>query len=45
LFLSVIWLPEAAGVLTFFMCLILFIVLLIITKSGQEGAGKLLKKK
>ena len=36
LFLSVIWLPGAAGVLTFLMCLILFIVLLIITKSGQE---------
>jgi hypothetical protein len=36
LFLSFIWLPAAAGVLTFLMCLILFIVLLIITKSGHE---------
>ncbi len=44
LFLSFIWLPAAAGVLTFLMCLILFIVLLMITQSGQEGAGKLFKK-
>jgi hypothetical protein len=33
LFLSFIWLPAAAGVLTFLMCLILFIVLLMITKK------------
>lgn len=36
IFLSFIWLPAATGVLTFLMCLILFIVLLMITKSGQE---------
>lgn len=33
LFLSFIWLPAAAGVLTFLMCLILFILLLMITKK------------
>jgi hypothetical protein len=33
LFLSFIWLPAAAGVLTFLMCLILFIILLMITKK------------
>ena len=45
LFLSFIWLPSAAGVLTFLMCLILFIVLLMITQSGQEAAGKVFRKK
>jgi hypothetical protein len=36
LYLSYIWLPEAMGVLTFLMSVILFIVLLIITRSGKE---------
>ncbi len=33
LYLSYIWLPEAMGVLTFLMSVVLFIVLLIITKK------------
>ncbi len=36
LYLSYIWLPEAMGVLTFLMSVILFIILLIITRSGKE---------
>jgi len=36
LYLSYIWLPEAMAVLTFLMSVILFIVLLLITKSGKE---------
>jgi hypothetical protein len=36
LYLSYIWLPQAMGVLTFLMSVILFIVLLLITKSGKE---------
>ena len=36
MYLSYIWLPEAMGVLTFLMSVILFIVLLIITRSGKE---------
>ena len=37
LYLSYVWLPQATGVLTFLMCVILFVVLLIITRSGKEG--------
>lgn len=37
LVLSLIWLPEAAIVLTFLFSVILFILLLIITKSGKEN--------
>jgi len=40
LYLSYIWLPEAMGVLTFLMSVILFIVLLIITRSGKEVKKK-----
>ena len=36
LYLSYIWLPSALVVLTFLMCVILFIVLLLITRSGKE---------
>jgi len=36
LYLSYIWLPEAMGVLTFLMSVLLFIVLLLITRSGKE---------
>ena len=36
LYLSYIWLPEATPVLTFLMSVILFIVLLLITRSGKE---------
>ena len=36
LYLSFIWIPEAMGVLTFLFSVILFIILLIITKSGNE---------
>ena len=36
LYLSYIWLPDAMAVLTFLMSVILFIVLLLITKSGKE---------
>ena len=37
LYLSYVWLPQATGVLTFLMCVILFIVLLMITRSGKEA--------
>ncbi len=37
LFLSFIWLPAAMGVLTFLLSVFLFIILLIITRSGREG--------
>ena len=40
LYLSYIWLPEAMGVLTFLMSVILFITLLIITRSGKEVKKK-----
>lgn len=40
LYLSYIWLPEAMGVLTFLMSVILFIILLIITRSGKEVPKK-----
>jgi hypothetical protein len=40
LYLSYVWLPEAMVVLTFLMSVILFIVLLIITKSGKEVKKK-----
>jgi hypothetical protein len=40
LYLSYIWLPEAMGVLTFLMSVLLFIVLLIITRSGKEVKKK-----
>jgi hypothetical protein len=43
MYLSYIWLPQAMGVLTFLMSVILFIVLLLITKSGKEVPKK--KKK
>ncbi|TXT61924.1 MAG: conserved membrane protein of unknown function [Promethearchaeota archaeon] len=36
LLLSYIWLAEAVAVLTFLFCVVLFVVLLIITKSGKE---------
>lgn len=36
LYLSYIWLPEAMAVLTFLFSVILFIVLLLITRSGKE---------
>jgi hypothetical protein len=36
LYLSYIWIPEAMGVMTFLFCVILFIVLLLITRSGKE---------
>ncbi|MHA2289860.1 MAG: hypothetical protein ACXABG_13835 [Promethearchaeota archaeon] len=40
LYLSYVWLPEAMGVLTFLMSVILFIILLIITRSGKEVKKK-----
>ena len=40
MYLSYIWLPEAMGVLTFLMSVILFIVLLMITRSGKEVQKK-----
>ena len=40
LYLSYIWLREAMGVLTFLMSVILFIILLIITRSGKEVQKK-----
>ncbi|MBY9011278.1 MAG: hypothetical protein KGD70_02775 [Candidatus Lokiarchaeota archaeon] len=40
LYLSYIWLPEAMGVLTFLMSVLLFITLLLITKSGKEVKKK-----
>jgi len=36
LYLSFIWVPEAMGVLTFLFSVILFVILLIITRSGKE---------
>ncbi|MFX1364054.1 MAG: hypothetical protein ACFFCE_14880 [Promethearchaeota archaeon] len=36
LYLSFIWVPEMMGVLTFMFSVILFIILLIITRSGME---------
>lgn len=36
LYLSYIWIPEAMGVLTFLFSVILFIILLLITRSGKE---------
>ena len=36
LYLSFIWLPEAMGVLTFLFSVILFVILLLITRSGKE---------
>jgi hypothetical protein len=36
LYLSFIWLPQGMGVLTFLMSVILFIILLLITRSGKE---------
>ena len=36
MYLSYLWLPEATGVLTLLMSVILFIVLLLITRSGKE---------
>jgi len=40
LYLSYIWLREAMGVLTFLMSVMLFIVLLLITRSGKEVKKK-----
>ncbi len=40
LYLSYLWLPEATGVLTLLMSVILFIVLLLITRSGKEELQK-----
>ena len=40
LYLSYVWLPEAMGVLTFLMSVILFVILLIITRSGKEVKKK-----
>ncbi|MHA1670304.1 MAG: hypothetical protein ACTSV5_06950 [Promethearchaeota archaeon] len=45
LYLSYIWLPEAAAVLTLFMSVMLFIVLLLITRSGKEESTPLQQKK
>ncbi|GAG19017.1 unnamed protein product, partial [marine sediment metagenome] len=36
LYLSFIWVPEAMGVLTFLFSVILFVVLILITRSGKE---------
>jgi len=36
LYLSYIWVPDLMGVLTFLFSVILFIILLLITRSGQE---------
>lgn len=40
LYLSYLWLPEATAVLTLLMSVILFIVLLLITRSGKEELQK-----
>ncbi len=37
LYISYIWLPEAMGVLTFLFSVVLFFVLLLITRSGKEA--------
>lgn len=36
LYLSYIWIPEAMGVLTFLFSVVLFIIMLLITRSGKE---------
>lgn len=36
LYLSFIWVPEAMGVLTFLFSVILFVILILITRSGKE---------
>ena len=40
LYLSYVWLPGAMVMLTFLMSVLLFILLLMITKSGKEGQKK-----
>ena len=40
LYLSYIWLPDAMGVLTLLFSVILFVVLLLITRSGKESLEK-----
>lgn len=40
MYLSYIWLPQAMPVLTFLMSVLLFIILLIITRSGKEEGTK-----
>ncbi len=40
LYLSYVWLPGAMAMLTFLMSVLLFILLLLITKSGKEGQKK-----
>ena len=40
LYLSYVWLPGAMAMLTFLMSVLLFILLLMITKSGKEGQKK-----
>ena len=37
LYLSYVWLPGAMAMLTFLMSVLLFVLLLLITKSGKEG--------
>lgn len=37
LYLSYVWVPDLMGVLTFLFSVILFIILLLITRSGQEA--------
>ncbi|MFX0027251.1 MAG: hypothetical protein ACFE8M_12625 [Candidatus Hermodarchaeota archaeon] len=45
LYLSYIWLPQAMAVLTFLFSVILFIVLLLITRSGKEVQVKTTQQK
>ncbi|MFW9781597.1 MAG: hypothetical protein ACFFFB_04850 [Candidatus Heimdallarchaeota archaeon] len=45
LYLSYVWLPEAMAVLTVLFSVILFIILLIITRSGKEAQIKLTPQK
>ena len=45
LYLSYIWLPQAMAVLTFLFSVILFIILLLITRSGKEVPKPTQKKK
>ena len=40
LYLSYIWVPEAMGVLTFLFSVVLFFLLLLITRSGKEETSK-----
>jgi len=40
LYLSYVWLPGAMPMLTFLMSVLLFVLLLLITKSGKEGQKK-----